>query len=423
MRRLIIFDEYRSSLVNGVGTFVRNLISMMPRDRFDVSLVNMNGPVDEFAVRERADLTTYDFPPVNGGDFMGAATQIAVTLSLHLPDSDGNVFVINHSPCYRLLKALKRYYRRSKFVFIIHNQGWNSPLLGNEDFLKSLLIERKRPREVNPGLAKFLRDYVRDERRAYALFDAVVSLSGSTSRILEDIYRTGMENVHLIPNGVAVPDESELIPTEEAKRRLGIDPQDTVLLYSGRIAESKGVVPLVRAFARLTESHPGLRLLIAGPGQGNFMETLDVAVRSRISVLGHVPPEEMDRLYDAADICVMPSFTEQCSYVALELMSRRKLIVTSDVVGQRDIFREGENAVMFRHWIPGISPVDSLVNAIGEALSLPKEMKAEFIERNLALLKDEFSIETQCRSLTDMIESLPDRNSIVKKLRKKNPIE
>lgn len=406
MRNLIIFDEYQSSLVNGVGTFVRNLISMMPRDRFNVSLVNMNGPVEEFRITGAPELTTYDFPPVNGGDFMGAGLQIALTLSLHLPDSADNVFVINHSPCHRLLKAMKRYYRKSRFIFIIHNQGWNSPLLGNEDFLRSLIAGGKRPKEVNPGLAKFLREYVRDERRAYALSDAVVSLSGSTSRILEEVYRVDMGNIHLIPNGVPVPDESDLTPVDEAKRRLGIPEEEKVILYSGRIAESKGVVPLVRAFARLTERYPGLRLIVAGPGQGNFMETLDVDVRSRITVLGHVPPGEMERLYDAADICVMPSFTEQCSYVALELMSRRKLIVTSDSVGQRDISREGENAIMFSHWIPETSPVDSIEKAIGEALSLPEARKGAFMERNLALLEDEFSIDIQSRRLTELIESL-----------------
>lgn len=407
MRNLIILDEFPSSLVNGVGTFVRNLITMLPRDLFNVSLVNLNVTVPEFCISENPDLKTFSIPSVKGGNFYEAGINIAAVLSLHIPDSVDNVFVINHSPCLSLLKALKRFFRKSKFVFIIHNQGWNSPLLGNEEFLKSLIVDRKRPKQVNKELASFIRNYVREERRFYPMFDAVVALSESTMDILRNIYKVRMDNIHLIPNGVRYVPESEITESSEAKRSLGLSTDERTLLFAGRIAESKGIGHLLKAFASLIEEQHDLRLLIAGPGNEitKYLSAVDISVRSRITILTHVPPEKMATIYDAADICVMPSFTEQCSYVALEMMARRKLIVTSESVGQRDIFRNNVNALTFRHWNKDCSTVKSIESAIRKCLQLSEERRKGFRDYNISLINQEFSIESHRERLIDLFKN------------------
>lgn len=56
--------------------------------------------------------------------------------------------------------------------------------------------------------------------------------------------------------------------------------------------------------------------------------------------------KELKKWYQMADIGVIPSYTEQCSYVGIEMMMHGLPIVTSDGFGLRDMFKDRGNAIV-----------------------------------------------------------------------------
>ena len=88
---------------------------------------------------------------------------------------------------------------------------------------------------------------------------------------------------------------------------------------------------------------------------------------------GLVPHGEVMSWYAAADVGVLPSYTEQCSFTGLEMMARRLPVVASDGHCVSDMFTSGVNAVTAHI---SDDPLDdesyaaSLADALDEALSM-----------------------------------------------------
>jgi glycosyltransferase-like protein len=152
----------------------------------------------------------------------------------------------------------------------------------------------------------------------------------------------------IVPNGVdthrfrAAHDEAE---RNAARRRAGVDDRLTVLTVGG-VEPRKGSMILLEAFARLRQLLPYRDpiLLIAG-GSTLFdsrheVERFDARVREldltrHVKRLGALEPDEIERLYRAADVFAFPSVKEGFGLAALEALSAGLPLVASDL----DVFR------------------------------------------------------------------------------------
>lgn len=158
-------------------------------------------------------------------------------------------------------------------------------------------------------------------------------------------------------------------------KRYGLKRSEKLVLFSGRIDEIKGLDYLCFAFNELLEKLPNCRLIIAG--NGNFEELIKSSRKfsSKVSYLGFVPHEDIISLYHEADIGVIPSLEEHCSYVALEMLFAGLPVVASSLGGLKEIFEHRENALLAETIIDktnryGISPkIDHLVNSMYELLT------------------------------------------------------
>ena len=101
----------------------------------------------------------------------------------------------------------------------------------------------------------------------------------------------------------------------------------------GRLDEGKGVGFLIEAFRRILNRMPEAHLLIAGDGDYDTCLKASADIWSRITYTGKVGKETLYDFYRIADIGVMPSFLEQCSYVAIEMMMHGLPIVGTDSTG------------------------------------------------------------------------------------------
>ncbi len=181
-------------------------------------------------------------------------------------------------------------------------------------------------------------------------------LAGSCHRIIAPTQR---EKEALISYYGAPPDRIGIVPCgvnlelfkpldrEKAKWELGFD-DEKIVLFVGRLEALKGLEQLLKALPYLQgEQKP--RLLIVGGDESSRYEkerllklSRDLQVEDSVTFLGTIKQERLPYFYNAADVCVVPSYYESFGLVALESLACGTPVVTTDVGDAKNIIRQGE---------------------------------------------------------------------------------
>lgn len=343
-KNVYIFDDSLGSSKNGIGTFLKELVSIMREMTLHIHLLSFNTKTEEFTIREENGVKRYLFPMINNDwNYLRYNDIINKFMRLYILDSPDNLFLLNHSPCEKLLESIKSSHPLSKRIFIIHDLTWTVPLNGRLEWLKPILTKKeKNKREESIYL------YFREEQRMYTLADRVVCLSESTFKILTDIYKVPSDKISVIPNGIR-PSKLKVWDTDKLRDQLFLPKREKILLYVGRATKQKGFFALIRAFEGALKRDRDLRLVVAGTLKEDALEYLSKkhpSIASRITVTGFIPRKELYKWYAVADIAIIPSLYEQCSYVGMEMMMHGLPIIASDAIGLRDMLRDGENALI-----------------------------------------------------------------------------
>jgi poly(glycerol-phosphate) alpha-glucosyltransferase len=129
----------------------------------------------------------------------------------------------------------------------------------------------------------------------------------------------------VIPNAVEPPAADK---TRTAKSdvcaRLDLPADAKIVLFLGRVTDQKGVVELLKAFSLVQERCPDAYLLIAGPldGEyGNTVQKLASANTRRVRLLGPVFGKDKYDLFESASLFVTLSKNEGLPFAVLEALS------------------------------------------------------------------------------------------------------
>jgi len=135
--------------------------------------------------------------------------------------------------------------------------------------------------------------------------------------------------IEVVPNGI----DTERFTPEGPESEL-IDAAGPAVLFVGRLVEGKRPGDAVRAIGRLRETRPGAELFLCGKGPlREELETLaaKVGVSDAVHFLGHLPYDEMPRVYRAGDVLVLPSRAEGMPRTVIEAMASGLPVVASDL--------------------------------------------------------------------------------------------
>jgi phosphatidyl-myo-inositol alpha-mannosyltransferase len=148
----------------------------------------------------------------------------------------------------------------------------------------------------------------------------------------------------LIPNGVATRRYAAADPLP------GWPGQGGAIGFLGRMDEPrKGLAVLLRAFGTLAAERPGLRLLIAGPGDADdVLERLPASLRTRVVLLGQVSERDKVRMLHSVDVfCAPNTGGESFGIVLAEAMAAGAPIVASDLDAFRRVLQGGKAGELF----------------------------------------------------------------------------
>lgn len=152
----------------------------------------------------------------------------------------------------------------------------------------------------------------------------------------------------VIPNGINIEQFSpEVKPLEKF-----CDGRKNIL-FLGRLERRKGCIYLMRAFLRVHEEIPDVRLIIAGPGTA-LRKVYEKWVKQHgltedeLIFTGYVAEEDKARYFKAADIYCSPATSrESFGIVLLEGMAVGKPVVASNINGYSSVITHDKDGLLF----------------------------------------------------------------------------
>jgi len=200
---------------------------------------------------------------------------------------------------------------------------------------------------------------IQSEKKIVATADRIVTSTEEGKSNLIHLYNCAPEKIKVIPPGV---DLDFFLPRDraQARRDLDLESYRRVLLFAGRLQPFKGLDLLLHAMTNLP-NHGTTRLLVVGGNSGNTDElakmntlTNELGIGSMVDFVGPVEHEKMPLYYNAADICVVPSYHESFGMVAVEALASGTPVLASRVGGLATIVKDGETGYLFEERSPEV---------------------------------------------------------------------
>ena len=173
----------------------------------------------------------------------------------------------------------------------------------------------------------------------------------------------------------------EVDPRKIVVCRLGVEPGPVnprqripearfKLLAVGRLHQVKDHAFLVQAVAELRKRHIEVECCIAGDGpeRGRLRKLIrDLRLQGRVRLLGHVPRDRMDCVYDWADVVVLTSRSEGIPLVLMEAMARRQIVLAPDITGIPELVIHDKTGFLYQR-----GSLDGFIDQLLHIYSLPR---------------------------------------------------
>ena len=183
-----------------------------------------------------------------------------------------------------------------------------------------------------------------------------------------------------------------------------------LLLYVGLIARRKGVLDLVRAFARVVEEEPEAVLALAGRGEepyvGEVKELVkELGLEGSVRLLGPVPNEDVVHLMRACDAFLYASRSEGegIPRAILEAMACGKPVVATRAAGVQEAVRDGEAG-----YTVDVGDLHGLAEAVLRLLR-DEGLRRRLGRRARLIVEEEFNYEGVIPKLAELIAGTAPR--------------
>ena len=230
-----------------------------------------------------------------------------------------------------------------------------------------------------PDLLDRRRRNARQKRAAILAAKRIICISESTRRDLLELYPEVEDRVSVIHLAANLGGTTEItLPGEElARSPRDFQDRSPYFLYVGSRAAYKNFDRLLRAMQAVVQSHPQVRLVVAGARLTNHEQQQIAALGlcDHVEALTSVTDDQLRALYHHSLALVYPSRYEGFGIPVLEAMACQTVVVAADTSSIPEV--AGDAARLFQPL-----DTDELADILKDLLAHP-EQRQPLIERGL----------------------------------------
>jgi glycogen(starch) synthase len=163
--------------------------------------------------------------------------------------------------------------------------------------------------------------------------DKVVCVSHLTRSIVAARYGVPLEKLEVVYNAVDLAEE----PDWEMKP---IRQDEKIVLFLGRVTMQKGPEYFLRAAKKVLEKFTNVRFVMAGSGDmiaRCIQEVADLRIGQYVTFTGFLRGDDVNRIFQMADLYVMPSVSEPFGIAPLEALSHNVPVIISKQSGVSEV--------------------------------------------------------------------------------------
>ncbi|MBN2455512.1 MAG: glycosyltransferase family 4 protein [Sedimentisphaerales bacterium] len=199
------------------------------------------------------------------------------------------------------------------------------------------------------------------ERRGLHAADKVIAVSYFTRNIVISRYGVAGEKVEVVHNGVEKNGNGDW-----PLAKTGIDKNERIVLFLGRITMQKGPEYFLRAAKKVLEVMDNVKFVMAGSGDLIYRSVemaAELGIGHKVLFTGFLQGEDVQRIYKMADLYVMPSVSEPFGIAPLEALNNDVPVIISKQSGVSEVLM---HALKVDFW-----DVDEIANKIVAVLKYP----------------------------------------------------
>lgn len=183
-------------------------------------------------------------------------------------------------------------------------------------------------------------------------FDGVIAPTLKTEKAL--ISYGVNKDIYIIPTGINLDRfqrDFTLDERKEMRLRFGIDENDKVMVYVGRVAEEKNIFEIVDLFPEIEKSIESVKFLIVGGGP--YLKILKEHIKQnglskQVIFTGMVKPDETYKYYKIGDVFVTASRSETQGLTYLEALSSGCPVVCRFDKCIEGVIKNGRNGFAYK---------------------------------------------------------------------------
>ena len=229
---------------------------------------------------------------------------------------------------------------------LVHFPHFNVPIFYRQPFVVTIhdlthtLFPGKKPSHFFHRLA-----YYMVFNAAITNSKKIIAVSESTKKQILQHFRVDEKKILVVYEGHN--QAYKMLGKDEAFQQVSkkFNINKPYLLYVGVWRRYKNLPMLAKAFDRLLDQGFDLQLVLAGSPDPNYPEIksqiTDIRNQNRIKMLGRVSDEDLNLLYNAAELFVLPSLMEGFGLTALEASACGVPIACSDIPALREVLGQG----------------------------------------------------------------------------------
>jgi teichuronic acid biosynthesis glycosyltransferase TuaC len=240
-------------------------------------------------------------------------------------------------------------------------------------------------------------------RKVISGADQITTVS-NTLKVVAETMEKPKKEIQVVYNGCdleifAYNEEGRL----QIRKQLGISLKEKVVIFVGHLLEDKGIFELMSAFIKLSVKYSDLHLILVGDGPE--YDTLNEMIYSNhlnknVHLVKSKPYVEIPKWLSAADIFVLPTYSEGLPNVVPEAMACGLPVVATRVGGIPEAVVDGRTGILI-----DAKNIGQLQQAMKKMIT-DKEFRLAAGQNGLAYVRKMFDAEQNAEKLAKVLWSL-----------------